>query len=185
MAFKSKSRKCKRSQKRVKSYMKRSGKKVRSFCRRKSNRKSRSMKRRSSSRKKCPPNKKAIRSYRRKSGKRVKSYCRNLYYYPNGQVVPQPIIRQPVAPQGELGYEYGLPVMIPDFNEQKEAGRKYEKKEGQLDIIKKDIENVMEEIKRCGQQGKMYSSKLKQCIDRPVIKQQDKNEMKDLMGKIK
>jgi hypothetical protein len=204
MAFKSKSRKsrksrkCKRSQKRVKSYTKRSGKKVRSFCRRKSNRKSRSIKRRSPSRKKCPPNKKSIRSYRRKSGKRVKSYCRNLYYYPNGQVVQpqpvnvqyppivrQPVVRQPAAPQGELGYEYDLPVMIPVLNEQKEAGRKNEKKEGQREVLKKDIENVMEQIKRCGEQGKMYSSKLKQCVDRPVIKQQDKNEIKDLMGKIK
>ena len=81
MARKSKSRKCKRSQKRVKSYIKRSGKKVRSFCRRKSNRKSRSIKRRGPSRKKCPPNKKAVRSYRKKSGKRVKSYCRKLYDY--------------------------------------------------------------------------------------------------------
>ena len=202
MAFKSKSRKsrksrkCKRSQKRVKSYTKRSGKKVRSFCRRKSNRKSRSIKRRSPSRKKCPPNKKAIRSYRRKSGKRVKSYCRKLYYYPNGQVVQpvnvqyppivrQPVVQQPAAPQRQLGYEYDLPVLIPNFDEQKEGGRKYEKKEGQRDVLKKDIENVMEQIKRCGEQGKMYSSKLKQCVDRPVIKQQDRNEIKDLMGKIK
>ncbi len=101
MARKSKSRKCKRSQKRVKSYIKRSGKKVRSFCRRKSNRRSRSIKRRGPSRKKCPPNKKAIRSYRKKSGKRVKSYCRNPYpnkgYYVSSYqapVVMKPIINQ-------------------------------------------------------------------------------------------